>query len=39
MFSTMTTLSGPQDITLQDLHIEAFYPADAETAALIFYQA
>ena len=38
MFSTMTTLSGPQDITLQDLHIEAFYPADAETAALIFYQ-
>ena len=38
MFSTVTTLSGPQDITLQDLHIEAFYPADAETAALHFYQ-
>ena len=38
MFSTVTTLSGPQDITLQDLHIEAFYPADAETAALRFYQ-
>lgn len=38
MFSTVTTLSGPQDITLQDLHIEAFYPGDAETAALRFYQ-
>jgi len=38
MFSTMTTLSSPQDITLQDLHIEAFYPADAATAALRFYQ-
>ena len=37
MFSTVTTLSAPQDITLQDLHIEAFYPADAETAALTFY--
>jgi len=38
MFSTVTTLSTPQDVTLQDLHIEAFYPADAETAALTFYQ-
>ena len=38
MFSTMTTLTGPQDITLQDLHIEAFYPADEETAALTFYE-
>ena len=38
MFSTVTTLSAPQDITLQDLHIEAFYPADAATAALSFYQ-
>lgn len=38
MFSTVTTLSTPQDVTLQDLHIEAFYPADAETAALTFYR-
>ena len=38
MFSTVTTLQGPQDITLQDLHIEAFYPADAATAALEFYR-
>lgn len=36
MFTTVTTLTGPQDITLEDLHIEAFYPADAETAALIY---
>ena len=36
MFSTITTPSGPQDITLQDLHIEAFYPADEATAALHF---
>ncbi len=38
MYSTVTTLSVPQDITLQDLHIEAFYPADEETAGLTFYQ-
>lgn len=28
MFSTVTTLSAPEDVTLQELHIEAFYPAD-----------
>jgi len=28
MFSTVTTLSTPQDVTLQELHVEAFYPAD-----------
>lgn len=37
MFSTVTTLSAPQDITLQELHIEAFYPADAETASLLSF--
>jgi transcriptional regulator with XRE-family HTH domain len=35
MFSTVTTLSTPQDVTLQELHIEAFYPADAETDAML----
>ncbi|MBI4692879.1 MAG: helix-turn-helix transcriptional regulator [Gammaproteobacteria bacterium] len=35
MVSTITSLQGPLDITLQDLHVEAFYPADAETAAII----
>lgn len=37
MFSTVTTLSTPQDVTLQELHIEAFYPADAETEAMTFF--
>ncbi|HKV53903.1 MAG TPA: helix-turn-helix transcriptional regulator [Candidatus Binataceae bacterium] len=35
MFSTMTTLATPNDVTLQDLHIEAFYPADAATEKLL----
>ena len=35
MFSTITTLATPNDVTLQDLHIEAFYPADAETEKLL----
>jgi len=30
-FSTLTTLGTPHDITLQELRIEAFFPADAET--------
>lgn len=35
MFSTVTTVATPNDATLQDLHIEAFYPADAETERLL----
>lgn len=35
MFSTVTTLATPNNVTLQDLHIEAFYPADAQTEALL----
>jgi hypothetical protein len=35
MFSTVTTVATPNDVTLQDLHIEAFYPADAETETLL----
>ena len=35
MFSTMTTLATPNDVTLQDLHIEAFYPADAASEKLM----
>lgn len=34
MFSTVTTLSAPEDVTLQELHIEAFYPADKESELL-----
>jgi transcriptional regulator with XRE-family HTH domain len=32
-FSAVTTLGTPQDITLQELRIECFFPADAETEA------
>ena len=35
MFSTVTTVQTPHDVALQELHIEAFYPADAETEALL----
>lgn len=31
-FSTVTTLGTPQDVTAQELRIECFFPADAETA-------
>jgi hypothetical protein len=30
-FSTVTTLGTPQDITLQEIRIECFFPFDAET--------
>src|SRR5262245_35281149 len=30
-FSTVTTLGTPQDITLQELRIECFFPADTPT--------
>jgi hypothetical protein len=33
-FSTMTTFGTAQDITLQELYIESFFPADDETATL-----
>ena len=33
-FSTVTTLGTPQDITLQEIRIESFFPHDAETARL-----
>jgi len=31
MFSTVTTLGRPQDVTVQELSIEALFPADAES--------
>ena len=30
-FSTVTTLGTPLDVTLQELRIECFFPASAET--------
>jgi len=35
MFSTVTTVATPHDVTLQELHVETFYPADPETEALL----
>jgi len=35
LFSTITTLGTAQDITLQELHIESFFPADDPTEALL----
>lgn len=35
LFSTLTTFGTPQDITVQELCIELFYPADVETEALV----
>jgi transcriptional regulator with XRE-family HTH domain len=32
-FSTVTTLGTPQDITLQEIRIECFFPVDASTEA------
>lgn len=32
LFSTVTTLGTPQDITAQELRIECFFPADTAMA-------
>ena len=34
-FSTNTSIGTPADITLDELHIELFHPADAATAAAV----
>jgi transcriptional regulator with XRE-family HTH domain len=34
IFSTLTTLGSPLDITLQELRIESYHPADEETARI-----
>src|SRR5262249_60223899 len=35
LFTTIATLGTAQDITLQELHIESFHPADAATEQLL----
>lgn len=35
LFTTITTLGSPQDITLQELRIEAFHPVDEATAQIV----
>ncbi|MBV8652785.1 MAG: helix-turn-helix transcriptional regulator [Alphaproteobacteria bacterium] len=34
LFTTITTLGTPQDVTLQELRVESFFPMDEETAAI-----
>jgi hypothetical protein len=33
LFTTLATLGTPQDVTVQEIRIECFFPADAATAA------
>ena len=35
LFTTIATLGTPQDITLQELRIECFFPMDDATAELL----
>ena len=35
LFSTTTTFGTARDVTLAELTIEAFYPADAQTATAL----
>ncbi len=35
MFSTITTFGTPREVTLSELAIETFYPADDHTAELL----
>jgi hypothetical protein len=35
LFSTIMTLGTPQDVTLQELRIETFFPADTESEAAL----
>jgi transcriptional regulator with XRE-family HTH domain len=35
LFGTVSTFGTPADVTLSELSVEAFYPADAETAAAL----
>ena len=34
VFTTIATLGTPQDVTLQEIRVECFFPSDAASAAL-----
>jgi transcriptional regulator with XRE-family HTH domain len=34
-FTTLTTVGAPQDVTLQELRVESFHPADVDTERLV----
>ena len=35
LFTTIATLGTPQDITVQEIRIECFFPADADTSRVL----
>jgi hypothetical protein len=35
LFTTLTTFGTPQDVTLDDLAVELFFPADDDTDAIL----
>jgi MmyB-like transcription regulator ligand binding domain len=35
LFTTIATLGTPQDVTLQELRIECFFPMNDDTAAIL----
>ena len=35
LVSTIATLGSPYDVTLEELHLESFYPADADSEAVL----
>jgi hypothetical protein len=35
LFTTLTTFGTPRDVTLDELAVELFFPADDATAALL----
>ena len=35
LFTTLTTFGTPQDVTLDELSVELFFPADDETDAIL----
>lgn len=35
MFSTVTTVAAPHDVTVQELHVEVFYPVDKDTETVL----
>jgi hypothetical protein len=34
VFTTIATLGTPQDVTLQEIRIECFFPSDAQSAEM-----
>jgi hypothetical protein len=35
LFTTISTLGTPQDVTVQELRVESFFPMDSDTETLL----